>query len=64
MDELDVTITDIFIVSVLLVIVAYFAGFATDVKTVSGAVNSLIDTATGRNAAGQFANYPGNAPAG
>lgn len=64
MDSVNVTITDIFIVSILLVIVAYFAGFASDVRTVSAATNSLILTATGRNAQGNFASYPGGGPSG
>lgn len=58
MDDVNTTITDIFIVSVLLVIVVYFVGFATDVTTVSTATKNLIYAATGRNAAGQFQNYP------
>jgi len=52
------TISDLFFVSVLLIVVVYFVGFSTDLKTVSASLNSLINVATGRNAQGQFANYP------
>lgn len=63
MNTLDVTIRDVFIVTVLLVILAFFAGFVTDFKTVTAGVNTLLLTASGRNSQGNFVNYPGNAPA-
>lgn len=63
MDDLNTTITDIFVVSILLVVVVYFVGFATDVSTVSTAAKGLIYAATGRNSAGQFQNYPQGATA-
>ena len=52
------TISDLFFVSVLLIVVVYFVGFSTDLQTVSTSLTSLINVATGRNAQGQFANYP------
>lgn len=55
-------IADIFWLSIVLIIVAYFVGFVSDTKTVASALTGLINVATGRNAAGQFANYPGGAP--
>lgn len=58
MDEADQIITYIFILSLVLVAVAYFAGFRSDVSVLSGAFNSLIQVSTGRNAQGQFAGYP------
>lgn len=55
---LDQTERDLFWLAVLLIIVAYFVGFATDAQTVFAGVNSLGLTFTGRNQAGEFAAYP------
>lgn len=63
MDTLDVTIRDVFVVTVILVILAFFAGFTTDAKTAFAGVNTLLLTASGRNQQGNFVSYPGNAPA-
>lgn len=57
----DDIVSDIFWLSILLIIVVYFAGFVSDTQTVASSLTSLINVATGRNAAGQFANYPGGA---
>lgn len=47
-----------FLLALFLIGVAYFAGFVADTKAVGSAVNTLLQTATGRNAAGNFAAYP------
>jgi hypothetical protein len=57
-NEVDSGLRDIFIISVLLVIAVYFVGFSTDLATFGTALTGLINTATGRNAQGQFAGYP------
>jgi hypothetical protein len=48
----------IFILSLVLVIVAYYVGFQTDVGTLSTAINNLVMAATGRNSSGTFSAYP------
>lgn len=50
----------LFVLSLVLVIVAYYVGFQTDVTTLSGAISNLFQLATGRNAQGVFAAYPSN----
>lgn len=54
---MDKLVTYIFILSLVLIFVAYYAGLVTDVNAFSNAGNSLIQTATGRTANGQFAGY-------
>jgi type III secretory pathway component EscU len=62
MNELDKAMYYIFVLSLILVVVAYYAG-STKVLTALGTqVGSLIMTSTGRTASGQFAAYPQNAP--
>lgn len=58
MSDMGKIITYIFILSLVLVLVAYYAGVKTDATAFSGAINSLLNTATGRNAQGNFAAYP------
>ena len=60
---MDRTLFYAFAISVLLIVVVYFVGVATDAKSLGGAVNSLILTLTARNSNGQFAQYP-NTPSG
>lgn len=48
----------LFALAVLLIVVAYFSGFVADTNAVASATNTLLQTATGRNSAGQFAGYP------
>lgn len=50
---------DLFLLALVLLVLAYFAGFTSDVGAVKDAGIGLINVATGRNAQGQFANYPG-----
>ncbi len=42
---------------------AFYAGLSTDFGAFSQGLNNIINTLQGRTASGQFANYPGNAPA-
>lgn len=51
----------LFILALVLIGVAYYAGLSTDATAVGGQVNSLLKTSTGRNAQGAFAAYPGGA---
>ena len=46
------------ILTALLIVSVYFVGFATDSTAVGGAVKSVLLSLTGRNAAGNFADYP------
>lgn len=58
MDELDKALFYIFVLSMILVAVAYYAGTTSVLKQIGTSVGSLIMTATGRTSSGQFANYP------
>lgn len=49
----------IFILSLVLIGVAYYAGVQTDASSFSQALNSGLQTVTGRNSNNQFAAYPG-----
>lgn len=59
MSVVEKTIFYIFILSLVLIALAYYAGLQTDVGAFQGFVSSLINTSTGRNAQGNFASYPG-----
>lgn len=63
MGDVDQIIAYTFLIAILLVIVAYYAGFVADIQAFGASLNTLILTATGRNSAGQFAAYPTGAPA-
>lgn len=54
----DSTIRYIFLLSALLIVVAYFVGAATETNTLAAGITKLIYAVTGRNAQGQFAGYP------
>ncbi len=43
---------------ILLIIVVYFVGVSTEANVFSNAAVRLIYAGTGRDASGQFANYP------
>ena len=47
-----------FILSVLLLVLAYSKGFRSNVEIMGGAVNKLILTLTGRDDQGKFSPYP------
>lgn len=55
---MDKTVRSIFWLMALLVVLAYFAGFAADVNAIAGAGTKLSYALTGRNAQGNFAAYP------
>ena len=63
-DEAGRTIRYLFVLAVLLVVLAYFAGANKLAQTGLSGLNTLGLTFTGRNAAGQFAAYPGGGPTG
>ena len=56
------TVFYLFVLSVLLVVLGYYAGANQLLKTGIAGVNQLGLTFTGRNSQGQIAAYPGNAP--
>ena len=59
----DDTIRYIFILSVILILVAYWAGTQKVATTFGTQIGNLIDIATGRNpSTGQFAVYPTGGP--
>jgi hypothetical protein len=55
----NVVITYLFILSLVLVVVAFYAGASTDATAFGKVFNGILNTATGRNSSGQFASYPG-----
>ena len=55
---MDKAMRYLFILSLVLIFVAYYAGLVTDIKAFAGAGDTLLKTATGRNAVGQFQAYP------
>jgi hypothetical protein len=57
----DDTIRYIFLLSALLILVAYFVGAATDTNSLANGLVKLTYAVTGRNAQGQFAAYPSGA---
>lgn len=62
MDEVDRTIRYLFILALVLILVAYWAGANQLAGTTLSGINTLGLTFTGRNTQGQFAAYPSNAP--
>lgn len=58
METVDRTIRYLFVLAFVLIIVAYYAGANTLLKSGLAGVNTLDLTATGRNAAGKFGAYP------
>lgn len=57
----DSTIRYIFLLSALLIVVAYFVGAATETNSLAAGVTKLVYAVTGRNTTGQFAAYPSGA---
>lgn len=55
------TIRYMFLLSALLIVVAYFVGAATDINALSSGLNKLVLSITGRNQQGQFGAYPSGA---
>jgi hypothetical protein len=58
MDEVGRTARYLFILALVLILVAYYAGTNQLGQTLFSGVNQLGLTFTGRNAQGQFAAYP------
>jgi hypothetical protein len=58
MDEVSRTIRYLFILALVLIVVAYWAGSNALLGTGIKGVVSLDNAATGRNSAGVFAAYP------
>ena len=58
MDTLQRTISYLFILSLVLILVAYWAGSNAVLGTLFSGTNTLGLTFMGRNAQGQFAAYP------
>lgn len=58
MSEVDTAIRYIFVLSLILIVVAYFAGTQKVLTTLGSTTNSLIQTVTGRDSQGNFAAYP------
>lgn len=52
-------ITYIFVLSLVLIVVAYYAGVKTDEQAFVSGATTILQTVTGRGANNQFANYPG-----
>lgn len=52
----------IFILSLVLIAVAYYAGTSNVLGTLGTQFGNLLNISTGRNTQGQFGAYPGNAP--
>ncbi len=63
-NTLDRALRDLFWLSLFLIAVAFFVGFATDAKVLLSGLKDLILVATGRDSTGKFANYPSGATLG
>lgn len=48
----------IFVLSLVLIALAYYVGLTSDVPKVANAIRSLLYSVTGRNNHGNFAGYP------
>jgi hypothetical protein len=64
MSEVGRTINYLFILALILILVAYWAGTNQVLSALFAGTNTLDLTATGRNAQGTFAAYPTNGPTG
>jgi hypothetical protein len=58
MDTLNRTVSYLFILSLILIVVAYYAGSQAVLGTLFSGANTLGQTYTGRDAQGNFAAYP------
>lgn len=58
MGEIDKALQYIFILSLILVVVAYYAGTTKVLSTIGQQLGSIILVSTGRDASGKFAGYP------
>ena len=60
MSETDVAIRYIFVLSFILIIVAYYIGSTQVLSTGASAATGLINAVTGRTSSGGFSSYPTN----
>ena len=60
-DGLGLIIAYVFVLTFLLIAVAYYAGFKSNVQVLGNALNQLLLTVQGRTQSGQFAGYPSGA---
>jgi len=58
MDTVDTALRYIFVISLILVVVAYWAGARGVLNEFGTQLNGLILTVTGRDSSGKFAAYP------
>jgi hypothetical protein len=58
MDTLSRTISYLFILSLVLIVVAYWAGSNAVIGTLFSGTNTIGQTFTGRDSTGKFAAYP------
>jgi hypothetical protein len=58
MDTLNRTVSYLFILSLILIVVAYWAGSNAVLSTIFSGVNTIGNTYTGRDSNGKFAAYP------
>lgn len=58
MGEIDKTLWYLFILSLVLIGVAYYTGLKSDAGAFASAINKLGLTFTGRNSQGTFSAYP------
>jgi hypothetical protein len=56
------TVFYLFVLSILLIVLGYYAGANQLLKTSIAGLVQLGNTYTGRDSSGKFAGYPGNAP--
>ena len=57
-NEFDKALRYIFILSFILILVAYYLGSTNVINSLGSNLTGLVNTVTGRNAQGQFAGYP------
>ena len=55
---MDKALMYIFVLSLVLIGLAYYVGLTSDVPTIAAALQSLIYSVTGRDNNGKFAGYP------
>jgi hypothetical protein len=59
MSDFSKVLTYLFILALVLIAVAYYAGVQTDARAFANAFQTIQYSITGRNSSGQFAAYPG-----
>lgn len=55
---MDKALFYIFVLSLVLIGLAYYVGLTSDVPSIANGLRSLIYSVTGRNSSGNFAGYP------